>query len=62
MALNKSFEIDTYFDHRICMSAFVISQIFGNQIKIKNCNSVATSFPNFFNVMKQIGAKYSKYY
>ena len=62
ITLNKSLEIDTYFDHRICMSAFVIGQIFGNQIKIKDCNSIATSFPNFFNIMKQIGAKYSKYY
>ena len=58
--LNKSYEINTYLDHRICMSVFVMSQIFGSQIKINDCNSIATSFPNFFNLMKQIGAKYSK--
>ena len=56
--LNKSYEINTHFDHRICMSAFVMCQIFGGHIKIKDCNSIATSFPNFLNLMKQIGAKY----
>jgi len=56
--LNKSYTINTHFDHRICMSVFVMSQIFGGQIKIKNFNSVATSFPNFLNLMKQLGAKY----
>jgi len=61
ISLDKSYEINTYFDHRICMSAFVMGQIFGSQIKIKDCDSIATSFPNFFNLMKQIGAKYSKY-
>ena len=40
------------------MSAFVMSQIFGGKIKIKDFNSVATSFPNFLNLMKQLGAKY----
>ena len=40
------------------MSVFVMSQIFGGQIKIKDFNSVATSFPNFLNLMKRLGAKY----
>ena len=56
--LNKSYKIDTHFDHRICMSIFVMSQIFGGKIKIKDCHSIATSFPNFLNLMKNIGAKY----
>ena len=56
--LKKSYEIKTYSDHRICMSVFVMCQIFGGQIKIKNFNSIATSFPNFLNLMKQLGAKY----
>ena len=56
--LNKSYTFNTHFDHRICMSLFVMCQIFGGQIKIKDFNSVATSFPNFLNIMKQLGAKY----
>ena len=56
--LNKSYTINTHFDHRVCMSLFVMCQIFGGQIKIKDFNSVATSFPNFLNLMKQLGAKY----
>ena len=56
--LNKSYTIKTHFDHRVCMSVFVMSQIFGGQIKIKDFNSVATSFPNFLNLMKRLGAKY----
>jgi len=56
--LNKSCSVDTLFDHRICMTVFVMSQIFGGQIKIKDFNSVDTSFPNFLNLMKQLGAKY----
>ena len=56
--LNKSYTFNTHFDHRICMSIFVMCQIFGGQIKIKDFNSVATSFPNFLNLMKQLGAKY----
>ena len=56
--LNKSYIINTRFDHRVCMSVFVMCQIFGGQIKIKDFNSVATSFPNFLNLMKQLGARY----
>ena len=56
--LNKSYTINSHFDHRVCMSVFVMCQIFGGQIKIKDFNSVATSFPNFLNSMKQLGAKY----
>ena len=56
--LNKSYIINTRFDHRVCMSIFVMCQIFGGQIKIKDFNSVYTSFPNFLNLMKQLGAKY----
>ena len=56
--LNKSYIINSHFDHRICMSVFVMCQIFGGQIKIKDFNSVATSFPSFLYLMKLLGAKY----
>ncbi len=56
--LNKSYKIQSLFDHRICMSAFVMGQTFGGQIEVKDCNSISTSFPNFLTLMKKIGAKY----
>ena len=56
--LSKSYTINSHYDHRICMSMFVMCQTFGGQIKIKDFNSVATSFPNFLNLMKKLGAKY----
>ena len=56
--LNKSYTINSHFDHRVCMSVFVMCQIFGGQIKIKDFNSVATSFPSFLYLMKLLGAKY----
>jgi len=56
--LNKSYKIETRFDHRICMSAFIIGQVYGGKIIIKDCNSISTSFPSFLKIMKKIGAKY----
>ena len=41
------------------MSVFVMGQTFGGQGKnIEDFHSTATSFPNFLNLMKQLGAKY----
>ena len=56
--LNKSYKIETRFDHRICMSAFIIGQVYVGKIIIKDCNSISTSFPSFLKIMKKIGAKY----
>lgn len=56
--LSKSYKIETHFDHRICMTSFIIGQIFGGKIEIKDCDSIKTSFPKFLTIMKKIGAKY----
>ena len=40
------------------MSAFIIGQVYGGKIIIKDCNSISTSFPSFLKIMKKIGAKY----
>ena len=50
--LNKSYKIETHFDHRICMTSFIIGQIFGGKIEIKDCDSINTSFPKFLTIMK----------
>ena len=56
--LNKFYKIETYYDHRICMAAFVMALSFGGKIKIKDCDSIATSFPKFLTTIKKIGGKY----
>tara|TARA_X000001036_G_scaffold433314_1_gene470715 strand:- start:472 stop:1815 length:1344 start_codon:yes stop_codon:yes gene_type:complete len=45
-------------DHRICMSAFVLSLITGVETKIKNFETVFTSSPSFLKIMKYLGAKF----
>jgi len=56
--LNKFYKIETYYDHRICMAALVMALGFGGKIKIKDCDSIATSFPKFLTIIKKIGGKY----
>ena len=58
LSLNKSYKINTMYDHRIAMSTFCIAQIFGGNFNISDCHSINTSFPHFLNLMKKIGAKY----
>tara|TARA_Y100000816_G_C26063950_1_gene558999 strand:- start:559 stop:1512 length:954 start_codon:yes stop_codon:yes gene_type:complete len=45
-------------DHRICMSAFILSIITGASAKIKNFETVYTSSPSFLKIMKLLGAKF----
>jgi len=56
--LNKFYKIETYYDHRFCMLAVVMALSFGGQIKIKDCDSINTSFPKFLDIIKKIGGKY----
>ncbi len=58
LSLNKSYYVNTKFDHRIAMSVFCIGQIFGGKITISDCHSILTSFPSFLKIMKKIGAIY----
>ncbi len=53
----SSESIDSFDDHRIAMSFTIAGIRSQNFIKIKNCKNVATSFPNFLEVAKQIGVK-----
>ena len=55
----KPAEIETYDDHRIAMS-FLLAGLKVPGIKIRNPDCVAKSFPNFWEVWKQLGMKFSK--
>lgn len=48
-------EVDSYSDHRIAMSFAVAGCIATGSIIIKNCENVATSFPNFVELGSSIG-------
>ncbi|WP_456328613.1 3-phosphoshikimate 1-carboxyvinyltransferase [Archaeoglobus sp.] len=48
--------VDSYGDHRIAM-AFSVLGLVTDRIVVKNADAVSVSFPNFFEVLKNIGAK-----
>ena len=54
---NKSVLVKTKGDHRICMSSIILSLITGIRAKIKNFETVNTSFPGFIPLIKNLGAK-----
>lgn len=47
----------THHDHRIAMSALILGINAENPITIDDSSMIATSFPTFFEVMAEIGAK-----
>ena len=54
---NKSILIKTKGDHRICMSSVIFCLLTGIRGKIKNFETVNTSFPGFISLIKSLGAK-----
>ena len=57
-AKNKNILVPNLGDHRICMSAFILSALTGAKTKIKNFETVFTSAPSFLKIMKSLGAKF----
>ena len=45
-------------DHRICMSALILSLVTGIKSKINNFETVRTSSPNFLKIIRSLGGKY----
>ncbi len=45
-------------DHRICMSAVVLSLVTGIKAEIKNFETVGTSSPSFLKTIKHLGGKF----
>ncbi len=60
--LNKSnksiIKVSSILDHRICMSALILSQVSGIRSSIDNFETVRTSSPNFLRILKQLGGKF----
>ena len=54
---NKTINSITKGDHRICMSAVIFSLATGINAKIKNFDTVDTSFPGFVSLIKNLGGK-----
>ena len=54
---NKSILTNTRGDHRICMSSIILSLVTGLSAKIKNFETVNTSFPGFISTIKRLGGK-----
>ena len=54
---NKSILTKTRGDHRICMSSVIFALVTGIGAKIKNFETVNTSFPGFIALIKNLGGK-----
>jgi len=53
----KSILTETIGDHRICMSSAILALVTGINAKIKNFETVNTSFPGFIPLIKNLGGK-----
>ncbi len=54
---NKTIIVNTKGDHRICMSSAILAIVTGVRTKIKNFETVNTSFPGFIQLIKKLGGK-----
>ena len=54
---NKLILTKTKGDHRICMSSVIFSLVTGMRAKIKNFETVNTSFPEFISLIRNLGGK-----
>ena len=52
--------IDSELDHRIAMSFLILGLISKEPIKVLRTSTIDTSFPNFYKIMKEIGANFTK--
>ena len=56
----KQIIIDSKFDHRIAMSFLCLGLLMKNSVKVINAETINTSFPSFFDIMKSLGANFTK--
>ena len=54
---NKLILTEIRYDHRICMSSVIFALVTGIRAKIKNFETVNTSFPGFVALIKNLGGK-----
>ena len=57
---NKPINIKTFYDHRLSMAFLIMGLAYKKKIIVDNIDCIKTSFPNFFDVMKKIGARFQK--
>ena len=58
LSLSKDFTIKNFMkDHRIFMMSSIAALSFGGKWKIRDRDSINTSFPNFLKTLKKLGAK-----
>ncbi|MEI6704255.1 MAG: 3-phosphoshikimate 1-carboxyvinyltransferase [Deltaproteobacteria bacterium] len=50
-------QVDSFGDHRIAMSLSVAALVSSNGITVKDTDCVATSFPNFFQLLEKVSVK-----
>ena len=55
---NTIIKIPNLGDHRICMSAVILSLVTGIKAEIKNFETVGTSSPSFLKIIKLLGGKF----
>ena len=56
----KQIVIDSKFDHRIAMSFLCLGLLMENGVKVKNAETINSSFPSFYDIMKSLGANLKK--
>lgn len=53
--------IDTFFDHRIALTACALALAYDTKTLVKDCQCYSVSFPNFFDDLKKCGGKFKLY-
>ena len=56
--MNTTIKVPDLGDHRICMSAVILSLLTGIKTEIKNFETVKTSSPSFLEIIKTLGGKF----
>ena len=57
---NKKINVSGIFDHRVLMSASILSLLTGISSKLRNFEQVNTSCPNFLSTIYKLGGKFEK--
>lgn len=59
LELTKNYEVKNYRkDHRVLMMSVIAALSLGGNWKISDPDSVNTSFPSFFKIIKKLGGKF----